>query len=109
MKVLGREEVWIHTHFLTDAKTLELSQRQRIRLEMEGFLRTLGIVFGIHFKEGERIRVVLECIPEREKLERIEQKLQELLKEIKPKPRVVRIKVEGEDAGGDRETCPVDS
>ena len=109
MRVLGRQEVWIHTHFFTDAKALDLKQRQKIKWEMEGFLRSLGIVFGIHFQEGERVRVVLECLPEERNLEAIHSKLQEVIKDMGPKPKVVRIKVEGEDEGRDREAGPVDS
>ncbi len=99
MRVLGRQEVWIHTHFFTDAKALDLKQRQRIQWEMEGFLRGLGIVFGVHFREGEGVTVVLECIPEREKLDRIEEKLKELIKDIRPKPKVTKIEVEDEGRG----------
>jgi len=99
MRVLKREEVWIHTHFILDSKELSLKDRQKIRLEMEGFLRKLNIVFGIHFREGETLRVVLECIPEKEKLERIQEKINELLKPLKPKPLTKKITVEGEGSG----------
>ena len=109
MKIVRREEVWIHTHFITDTKSLGTQERQRIKWEMEGFLRSLGIVFGIHFQEGERVRVVLECLPEERNLEAIHSKLQEVIKDMGPKPKVVRIKVEGEDEGRDREAGPVDS
>ncbi len=103
MKVVKREEVWIHTHFLTDASSLPLKERRRIQWEMEGFLRGLGIVYGIHFKEGERLTVVLECIPEKDKIERIEGRLRKLLEGVKPKPKVTKIRVEGQEgAGGDK-------
>lgn len=99
MRVVKREEVWIHTHFVLDSKELDVRERERIKLEMEGFLRNLHIVFGIHFKEGETLRVVLECIPEKEKLEKIQKKLDELLEPLKPKPKTVKVKVEGEVHG----------
>lgn len=99
MRVLKREEVWIHTHFVLDSKELGLKERERIKLEMEGFLRNLNIVFGIRFKEGETLRVILECIPEKEKLDRIQEKLNELLEPLKPKPKTVKVKVEGEAHG----------
>ncbi len=106
MKVIKREEVWIHTHFIVDARDIEPKEKRRIKLEMEGFLRGLGIVFGIHFKEGERLRVVLECIPERENMSRIEEKLKALLEPIRPKPKVKKIRIEGEDDGRGEGTGP---
>jgi hypothetical protein len=103
MKIVKRVEVWIHTHFVTDSKGMDLKTREKIKLEMEGFLRGIGIVFGIHFKENDEFRIVLECIPEPRKMELIHRKLAELLEPIKPKALTKRIiteeKKNGEDKG----------
>lgn len=99
MRILRREEVWIHTHFVLDSKELDPKDRQKVKLEVESFLRSLNIVFGIHFREGENLRVVLECIPEKEKLAKIEERLNEILKPFKPKPPIKRIILEGKNHG----------
>ncbi len=72
---------------------------------MEGFLRSLGIVFGIHFKEGDNLRIVLECIPEPRKMELIHQKLMELLEPIKPKALTKRIIIEERENGKNKGIC----
>jgi len=105
VKILERVEVWIHTHFVTDSKGMDLKDRERIKLEMEGFLRSLGIVFGIHFKEGDNLRIVLECIPEPRKMELIHQKLMELLEPIKPKALTKRIIIEERENGKNKGIC----
>lgn len=97
MKVIKRQIGWIHTYFPTDAKTIDQTDRERLKLELEGYLRGLGIVYGIHFKEGETITIVLECIPEDQKLEKIEEKLRQLLSQIKPKTFVVRVYTDDEE------------
>jgi len=50
-------------------------------------LRGLGIVYGVHFEEGEKIRIVLECIPVSKTLEEIQRHLEEIVKDIQPSPR----------------------
>jgi len=105
MKILERVEVWIHTHFVTDSKGIESKDRKKIKLEMETFLRSVGIVFGIHFKESDNFRIVLECIPERRKMELIHQKLAELLEPIKPKALTKRIIIEERKNGKDKGVC----
>ncbi len=49
MKILGREELWIHTHFLTDCTRLPEFRMREILKEMGPFLRESGIAFGLHF------------------------------------------------------------
>ena len=94
MKILGREELWIHTHFLTDCTRLpELSMREILK-QMAPFLRESGIAFGMHFTQvqNERTcRIVLECIPFAQTLERIQFKLQEVVRDIPSRPPVTRV------------------
>ena len=47
MKILGREELWIHTHFLTDCTRLPEFRMREILKEMGPFLRESGIAFGL--------------------------------------------------------------
>lgn len=93
MKILGREELWIHTHFLTDCTHLPGVRMREIEREMLPFLRQLGIVYGLHFTQvgDERTcRIVLECIPFPRTLDRIQQKLQEVVREIPARPAVTK-------------------
>lgn len=97
VRVIGRQKGWIHTYFPTDAKAIDQKDRERLKLEFEGYLRGLGIVYGIHFKEGQTVTIVLECIPEKQKLEKIEEKLRELLSQIKPKSFAVKVYTDDEE------------
>jgi len=94
MKVLSREELWIHTHFLTDCTGLPAFRLREIVKEMAPFLRELGIVYGIHFtqvRDERTCRIVLECIPFRQTLDRIQHKLREVVGDIPTHPPVTRV------------------
>jgi hypothetical protein len=94
MKILGREELWIHTHFLTDCTRLPEFRMREILKQMAPFLRKSGIAFGMHFTQvqNERTcRVVLECIPFAQTLDRIQHKLQEVVRDIPSHPPVTRV------------------
>lgn len=97
MKVIKRQRGWIHTYFPTDAKAIDPKDRERLKLELEGYLRGLGIVYGIHFKEGDTVTIVLECIPESQKLEKFEEKLKQLLSTIRSKPTTIKVYTEDEE------------
>lgn len=97
MKIFGREELWIHTHFLTDCIRLSSQRMQDIEKAMLPFLRQLGIVYGVHFtqlRDERTCRVVLECIPFAETLERIQQKLQDIVREIPSRPPTTKVTAE---------------
>lgn len=96
MKVLRREETWIHTHFVTDCQYLPADEARRIRRSMKRLLDKLGIVFGIHFESAaeDGLRIVLECIPLPDALETIESKLAEVVAPIAPRPRETRVQIE---------------
>lgn len=97
MKILGREEVWIHTHFLTDCTSLSTARMQEVSQGLVPFLREQGIVYGIHFtqlKDERTCRVVLECIPFPAVPDRIQQQLQDLVREIPSRPRTTKVTVE---------------
>ena len=94
MKILGREELWIHTHFLTDCTRLPGFRMRDIVKEMEPFLRESGIAFGLHFTQAQNertCRIVLECIPFAPTLERIQHKLQEVVRDIPARPAVTKV------------------
>jgi hypothetical protein len=94
MKILGREELWIHTHFLTDCVRLPEFRIREIVKEMTPFLRSLGIVYGLRVTQiqNERTcRIVLECIPFTETLERIQHKLQAVVRDIPARPPVTTV------------------
>ena len=93
MKILDREEHWIHTHFLTDCMSLSESRMREVVKEMTPYLRELGIVFGMHFTQvrNERTcRIVLECIPFAKTLDRIQQQLQVVVRDIPARPAVIK-------------------
>ncbi len=97
MKILRREKSWIHTHFLTDCEYLPPAEEKRLRKEMGRVLRESRIVFGLHlesFPTERGLRIVLECQPLPETLERIEQALAELVKDIPSKPQHTDVKIE---------------
>ena len=93
MKILGREELWIHTHFLTDCTRLPEFRVREIFKEMTPFLRQSGIAFGMHFTQAQNertCRIVLECIPFTQTLDRIQHKLQEVVHDIPSRPPVTK-------------------
>ena len=94
MKILSREELWIHTHFLTDCTSLPEFRMREIVKEMTPVLRELGIVFGIHFtqvREERTCRIVLECIPFARTLDHIQRRLQAVVRDIPTHPAVTRL------------------
>lgn len=93
MKILGREEHWIHTHFLTDCTRLSEARMREIVKAMTPHLRALGIVYGFRFAQvgDERTcRIVLECIPFAPTLDRIQHRLQDTVRDIPARPAVVK-------------------
>ncbi len=96
MKILDIKTTWIHTHFLTDCKKLSLHDEKRIKREMESYLKRMGIVFGIHYRafRGEKgIRIVLECIPFPEILDKIKNYLQRLIKDVPARPKETKVRI----------------
>lgn len=94
MKILGREELWIHTHFLTDCTRLSSLRMRDIEKAMLPFLRQLGIIYDVHvtqLRDEHTCRVVLECIPFAETLDRIQQKLQDVVREIPSRPPPIKV------------------
>jgi hypothetical protein len=94
MKILGREELWIHTHFLTDCTRLPEFRMREILKEMAPVLRELRIAFGLHFTQmqNERTcRIVLECIPFAQTLDQIQHRLQAVVREIPSRPPVTKV------------------
>jgi hypothetical protein len=96
MKIVGREETWIHTHFVTDCRYLPADGARTIQRSMARVLDELGIVFGIHFESGadDGLRVVLECIPLPAAMEKIEADLAEVMKPIPARPRRTKVEME---------------
>jgi len=93
MKILSREEHWIHTHFLTDCTRLSEARMQKVIKVMLPYLRELGIVYGMHFtqvRDERTCRIVLECIPFSPTLDRIQQRLQEVVRDIPARPAVTK-------------------
>jgi hypothetical protein len=97
MRILRREEVWIHTHFVTDCSYLPADRTREITTKMGRVLERLGIVYGIHFDShpGEKgISIVLECVPLPETMEKIETALVEIVKPIPSRPRETKVAIE---------------
>lgn len=97
MKILGREEVWIHTHFLTDCIRLSSQRMREIEKQTLPLLRQLGIVYGLHFtqlRDERTCRIVLECIPFAATLDHIQQHLQDVVREIPSRPPTARVSSE---------------
>jgi len=97
MKILGRSHDMVHTHFLTDCIYLPEDRGREIKRQLGPLLRELRIVYGIHFRETagqEGLTIVLECIPFRETLDRIEARLKEIVKDMPSRPRRTHVKVE---------------
>jgi hypothetical protein len=101
MKILGREEQWIHTHFLTDCLRLSDSRMREVVKNMIPHLREQGIVYGIHFtqmKDERTCRIVLECIPFAKTLDRIQHALQDVVRDIPARPAVIKSVREAQSA-----------
>ena len=96
MKIQRRQQVWIHTHFITDCTFLPEHHARDIRGKMDALLEELGIVFGIHFAPADRgvLSIVLECVPRIHTLEKIEARLADFLKDIPARPRKTQVRVE---------------
>jgi len=109
MKLLHREEIWIHTHFVTDCRYLPEHFAREIREKMDRVLDGLGIVFGIHFdgRGEEGLRIVLECIPLRETMEKAEGALREIIRPIPARPRRTKVQI-GPPARGRRTKVQVE-
>lgn len=93
MKILGREECWIHAYFLTDCVSLSEARMREVVQNMKPQLLELGIVYGLHFtqvKDERTCRIVLECIPFPSTLDRIQEKLQEVVRDIPARPAVIK-------------------
>ena len=98
MRVLRREEVWIHTHFVTDCTYLPDHYRRDIVAKMDRVLEGLGIVFGIHFDSDPRekgLSIVLECVPLPETMSKIEAALAEIIRAIPSRPRQTKVEIPG--------------
>lgn len=107
MKILERRELWIHTHFLTDCQKLSTYHMRRIKTEIEGYLRSIGIVYGIHYEARPRergIRIVLECIPIESTMRLVEDKLRELVRPVPIRPIPARARVAEGGTGRQRAT-----
>ncbi|MBN1458686.1 MAG: hypothetical protein JXA57_04065 [Armatimonadetes bacterium] len=96
MKIKRRQQVWIHTHFITDCTFLPEHYARDIRRKMEALLDELGIVFGIHFAPADEgvLSIVLECVPFTHILEKIEARLADFIKDIPAQPRKTQVHVE---------------
>ncbi|MFB3879864.1 MAG: hypothetical protein ACE149_01310 [Armatimonadota bacterium] len=101
MKLLRREKVWIHTHFITDCTYLPDHFAREIARKMDRLLEKERIVFGIHYDShgDEGLRIVLECIPLPETMARIEQGLAEIISSIPARPRKTAVQVEPPQRG----------
>jgi len=66
---------------------------RKVVQNMKPRLLELGIVYGLHFtqvKDERTCRIVLECIPVPTTLARIQQQLQEVVRDIPARPAVVK-------------------
>lgn len=96
MKIVRRQEMWIHTHFVTNCTYLPDHHAREIRRKVNRLLEKLGIVFGIHFDEkyDGGLRIVLECIPLPETMEKVESGLAEIIEPIPARPRKTKVRIE---------------
>jgi hypothetical protein len=97
MRILRRDEVWIHTHFVTDCSYLPDHRAREIVTKMDRVLEELGIVFGIHFDSDPRekgLSIVLECVPLPETMSKIEAALAEIIRAIPSRPRDTKVEIE---------------
>jgi hypothetical protein len=68
----------------------------RIKRQMEGYLRSVGIVYGIHFEAKPRekgIRIVLECIPAAKTMQLVETRLREIIEPVPVRPMPARARI----------------
>ncbi len=96
MKIRAVEETFIHTHFATDGQRLSADAARALVLDLVGFLRERGIVFGAHLERGERdagIVVVLECRPLAADLKAIRKRLAEILAPIPLRPPTTEVRL----------------
>jgi hypothetical protein len=96
VKVIRRERVWIHTHFVTDCTYLPDHFAREITRKMDRLLEQARIVFGIHFDsrgDGE-LCIVLECLPLPETMARIEAGMAEIIAPVPARPRKTEVRVE---------------
>jgi len=103
VRILRREIAWIHTHFVTDCTYLPTRHARQIQRQMAPVLDREGIVFGIHYdsrSQEEGLRIVLECIPLPETMERIHSALADIVKPVPAGPRPTRVQVEPARAAG---------
>ena len=96
MKIVRRQEMWIHTHFVTNCTYLPDHLAREIRRKVNRLLEKLGIVFGIHFDEkyDGGLRIVLECIPLPETMEKVESGVAEIIEPIPARPRKTKVRIE---------------
>jgi len=96
MKIVRREEIWIHTHFVTDCTYLPDHEARRVRHRTARLLDQVGIVFGIHFDDrGDRgLRIVLECIPLPETMRKIETELAKIVEPIPSRQSKTDVRIE---------------
>jgi hypothetical protein len=97
MKILQREVVWIHTHFVTDCVYLPAHHARDLQKKIAPVLDQHRIVFGIHFdsrSHDEGLRIVLECIPLPDALEAIASALARICEPIPSRPRRTRVQIE---------------
>ena len=96
MKIVQREVVWIHTHFVTDCVYLPAHYAREIREKMRRVLERERIVFGIRFDSrasDEGLRIILECVPLPEPMERIASALAEIIKPMPSRPRKTTVEI----------------
>jgi hypothetical protein len=96
VKIVRRESVWIHTHFVTNCTYLPDHFAREITRKMDRLLEKERIVFGIHFDSygSEGLRIVLECVPLPETMARIEAEMAEIIAPIPARPRKTEVRVE---------------
>jgi len=97
VKILRREQSWIHTHFITDCVYLPADRAKEIRRAMAPVLEADHIVFGLHFeapRDEPGLSIVLECRPLPEALARIEAELARIVAAIPARPRQTKVKIE---------------
>jgi len=94
MKILDRRHTWLHTHFLTNCERLPPHRMRDIESQIIPVLRSLGIVYDIHFdayRDDPGVRIVLECIPLPNTLELIQLELRRIVQPIPSKPREMHV------------------
>jgi hypothetical protein len=97
MKILRREEVWIHTHFVTDCEYLPDHLAREITRKMDRVVEEAGLVFGIHFESGRadaRLHIVLECIPLPQTMQKVESALAAIIEPMPSRPRQTKVTIE---------------